>query len=201
MREKNSKGATILSTLGLAAVVLMAGLGLYAASGIYPIGADVPHWEITHEALEFFRERAVEHQAQAVKVPAGLDSQARLREGSEHYLEMCQGCHLKPEQPETEMHQGLYPKPPDFSSMKDVVDPQEAFWVIKHGIKLSAMPAWGKSHGDDKLWALVAFVRKLPGMSPAEYEEDKALAGSADDRRHEDDDHQGEQDYKAWHGD
>jgi mono/diheme cytochrome c family protein len=92
-------------------------------------------------------------------------------------MEMCQGCHLKPGKSETEMRQGLYPKPPDFSNMQERVDPQEAFWVIKHGIKLSAMPAWGKSHGDDKLWPLVAFVRKLPGMSPAEYAEYKALAG------------------------
>jgi hypothetical protein len=51
------------------------------------------------------------------------------------------------------------------------VDPKEAFWAIKHGIKMSAMPAWGVSHDDATIWSMVAFLQKLPDMSPAQYKD------------------------------
>src|SRR3546814_1099025 len=54
---------------------------------------------------------------------------------------MCTGCHLAPGMSETEMSRGLYPAPPDLT--KTTVEAAEAFWVIKHGIKASGMPAWG----------------------------------------------------------
>jgi hypothetical protein len=43
---------------------------------------------------------------------------------------------------------------------------ERAFWVIKHGIKMSAMPAWGKSLDDARVWDIVAFVRKMPEVAP-----------------------------------
>ena len=46
---------------------------------------------------------------------------------------------------------------------------RRAFWIIKHGIKMSAMPAWGKTLDDAAIWDLVAFVRKLPEMTPETY--------------------------------
>ena len=42
------------------------------------------------------------------------------------------------------------------------------FWVIKNGIKMTGMPAWA-DHSDEEIWATVAFLKKLPGMTPAEY--------------------------------
>ena len=46
-----------------------------------------------------------------------------------------------------------------------------AFWVIKHGVKMTGMPAWGASHDDDVIWSLVAFLNKLPQLSPQQYKE------------------------------
>lgn len=56
------------------------------------------------------------------------------------------------------------------------IDPRSAFWVIKHGLKMSAMPAWGKTHDDETIWSMVAFVNKLPSMSAQEYKEMVAKA-------------------------
>ena len=72
------------------------------------------------------------------------------------------------------MREGMYPKPPDLS--RTHVAPQVAFWVIKHGIKMSAMPAWGGSHDDIAIWSMVAFLQKLPSMNPAQY---KAIVARA----------------------
>jgi mono/diheme cytochrome c family protein len=68
---------------------------------------------------------------------------------------------------DSELRQGLYPLPPNLSQVR--VDPKDAFWIIKHGIKMTAMPAWGASHSDQAIWTIVAFLKKLPELSPAQY--------------------------------
>jgi mono/diheme cytochrome c family protein len=98
---------------------------------------------------------------------------------------MCTSCHLAPGLAQTELRQGLYPQPPDLSK-HGVHDPAEAFWVIKHGVKLTAMPAWGRSHDDAAIWDMVAFVRQLPAMDQAAFE---AMAGRAADDGHGGDEH------------
>ncbi|HTM80256.1 cytochrome c, partial [Asticcacaulis sp.] len=57
---------------------------------------------------------------------------------------------------------------PELSRGTDLT-PAEQFWVIKHGIKLTAMPAWGLTHNDTLIWDMVAFLHKLPTLSPAQY--------------------------------
>jgi mono/diheme cytochrome c family protein len=73
------------------------------------------------------------------------------------------------------MSQGLYPQAPELVQARNLT-PGQQFWIIKHGVKLSAMPAWGRTHPDPLIWDLVAFVRKLPGMTPEQY---KTLVSSA----------------------
>jgi mono/diheme cytochrome c family protein len=184
MKRLNTVVATLVAVILLSA----AGLGVYAWSGAYAIGADVPHWPITYDVLAYFRDRAIARHDASVEVPADLESPARLQLGAEHYAEMCTGCHLEPGESGDEIREGLYPTPPDFSRMKHPIDPRRAYWVIKHGIKFTAMPAWGRSHSDDKIWAMVAFVRKLPGMTPAQY---KAYTAR----------HRGDDDHDAVKGD
>jgi len=79
----------------------------------------------------------------------------------------------------SELRVGLYPQPPDLS--RQHVDPRVAFWVIKHGIKMSAMPAWGSSHDDATIWSMVAFLQKLPAMTPDQYKAMVAKAPPDDD--------------------
>jgi mono/diheme cytochrome c family protein len=67
------------------------------------------------------------------------------------------------------MSQGLYPQAPELWHDASLSS-GEQFWAIKHGIKMTAMPAWGRTHSDELIWDMVAFVRKLPGMTPAQYQ-------------------------------
>ena len=59
----------------------------------------------------------------------------------------------------------------------------ELFWILKHGIKMTGMAAWGPTHNDNLIWNMVAFLRKLPGLSAAQYQIDyaKSLAVTAAD--------------------
>ena len=90
-----------------------------------------------------------------------------ILKGAGQYAAMCASCHLAPGQATSELRQGLYPLPPDLTTEK--VDPRRAFWVIKHGVKMSAMPAWGTGHDDATLWSLVAFLQVLPGLTTQQY--------------------------------
>jgi hypothetical protein len=81
---------------------------------------------------------------------------------------------------DTELRKGLYPQPPDLAR-NGIGDPAQAFWAIKHGIKMSAMPAWGRSHDDAAIWDMVAFLKVLPKQDEAAFE---AMAGSKGDDGH-----------------
>jgi Cytochrome C oxidase, cbb3-type, subunit III len=69
----------------------------------------------------------------------------------------------------TEISQGLYPRAPELRHGTDLT-PAEQFWIVKHGVKMTGMPAWGITHDDELLWDVVAFVRKLPELTPEQYE-------------------------------
>jgi mono/diheme cytochrome c family protein len=162
---------SILTVLILLAIVA----AIFIYSGIYDIGADKPHSKIVFSAIETLRDRSVEKHAADVKVPADLNDPKRVAMGAGLYNEMCTGCHLGPGIERSELSQGLYPEAPELAQGDDL-SPAEQFWVIKHGLKLTAMPAWGKTHDDQLIWDLVAFVRAMPKLNPAQY---KAAVASA----------------------
>ena len=159
----------------LAGVLVLIGAAAFIYLGIFPPGADEPHSALVHRILQVSRDRAIAVRADDLKVP-NLSDAAVIRQGAGNYAAMCSGCHLAPGMPATELSKGLYPAPPALASGLDL-DPAEAFWVIKHGIKMSAMPAWGKSMEDAYIWGLVAFLKKMPAMAPAAYHELVATSG------------------------
>ncbi|MBB6094962.1 mono/diheme cytochrome c family protein/ketosteroid isomerase-like protein [Povalibacter uvarum] len=154
---------TVVSVL----VALVAMAALIIATGIYNVAADEPHSSLVSRTLESARERSIAMRANEIEVPH-LDDPARVRRGAGNYDAMCVGCHLAPGKAASELRSGLYPSPPNLTERQHL-DPAEAFWVIKHGIKSTGMPAWGKSMQDPYVWDLVAFVRALPSLSAEQY--------------------------------
>ena len=179
MKSMHTWCCPALAGLVLVALILP---GTAVWLGWYDVAADVPHWPVTVKLLEAVRERSKSAHAASIVVPNDLDSPARIGIGAAHYNEMCTGCHLKPGMASSELREGLYPKPPIFFRVGED-DPAVAFWTIKHGVKMTAMPAWGSSHSDDKIWDMVAFLLKLKGMSVSEY---KQLVASAPPDKDED---------------
>ena len=146
--------------------------------GLYNIGADAPHIRPVYALIDSLRERSISVRASGISAPADLASPQRIATGAGLYGEMCSGCHLGPGVERSELSQGLYPQAPELARAHPM-SPAEQFWIIKHGVKLSAMPAWGKTHSDPLIWDMVAFVRKLPSLSPGEYQ--KLVAGAPAD--------------------
>ncbi|MGY8869945.1 MAG: c-type cytochrome [Pseudomonadales bacterium] len=85
------------------------------------------------------------------------------------------GCHLKPGKSVSDFTLGLYPSPPNLAAIPradadEKSQDQRSFWIIKHGVKASGMPAWGPRHDDARIWSMVAFLKRLPYLTPGQYQ-------------------------------
>lgn len=158
------------AALGLAAVLAAAGtaVGAFIGSGIYNIGADDHHTRIVLALIEQLRERSIAVRARGLEVPA-LGATGRIAAGARTYAALCVGCHLAPGVRHSDLRPGLYPHPPNLAEQYPP-DARRAFWIVKHGIKMSAMPAWGKTLDDAAIWDVVAFLQSMPLMTPEAYQ-------------------------------
>jgi len=191
-------------TIGLIAVglVLLAGFG-FVYSGIFNVAADEPHWGITLGIMEATREHSIASRARKIEAPPALEDPQRIAAGAVEYDEMCTGCHLAPGMQESEIRAGLYPKPPNLAQHGNHRSPAEAFWIIKHGLKMTGMPAWGVTHDDQTIWSMVAFLQRLPELPPAQYKELIAQARASGHKHGGEESghaHEGTEDEKAEEG-
>lgn len=168
---KTLKIVVVLAFLGLAGGLV------FIYSGAFDAAADTPHTKLMYWVMQTVRERAIAVRSKDIEVP-NLDDPKLIAQGAGEYAEMCTGCHLAPGMDDNEMRPGLYPYPPNLAEHKHGGDHDELgvkhsaarqFWIIKHGLKMTAMPAWGKTHDDPTIWSMVAFLQKLPGLTPEQY--------------------------------
>lgn len=177
-----------LAGAGTVIAVLIVGYLIFIYSGIYNISAMVHHDKLTLWMMNTVRDNSIEHNANNnIKTPDISDS-ALVKMGFVHYREMCVGCHGGPGIEQSEIAQGLYPKPPMLSKAAKDWTPQQLFWITKNGLKMTGMPAFGPTHTDDMIWAIVAFTKKLPSMTKEQYQtfdnETKGESDEADEHTH-----------------
>jgi mono/diheme cytochrome c family protein len=166
-----------LGGLLFAGVATLAG-GTVIYSGVYDVAASEPHWTPTLWLLETARLRSIKAHAKGIVPPCDLAKPERLVAGTSHYSEHCASCHGGPGVDPDDMAGGMYPKPPSLTDVSKRFSPEELFWILKNGIKMTGMPAWA-DHSDDELWNAVAFLERLPGMTPDEYQGLKAATEAA----------------------
>jgi mono/diheme cytochrome c family protein len=161
-----------LKFLGIVGLLAILG-GIFAAAfffgGFFNVAASEDDPDIVNSALEQIRAASIARHA-SVEPAASLDNAALVQAGAKSFSERgCVHCHGAPGVEWSKFSEGLNPGPPD---LKDVVDdpPQELFWVIKNGIKMTGMPSFGKIEvPDPEIWSIVAFLKKLPTVSEADY--------------------------------
>ncbi len=166
---------TLLKAVAGLLLIAVIAAGYVISTGIYNIAANEKHWPMTEKLIEWVRNNSIAVRANALEVPDREEIEY-LVAGATHYDAMCVICHLAPGQASTELAQGLYPQAPVFYQRKspadtDAIETQAKayFWVIKNGIKMTAMPAWGLTHDDQTIWAMAFFVQKLGDMSADQY--------------------------------
>lgn len=163
---------TVLKLVGLLAVLVLAVL-LFIFSGVYNVAASSPDSGLIAWGLKTTQERSVHRAYESlegkVQIPP-LDDAEKIRTGLVHYHEMCVTCHGAPGIKVSEIGQGLNPFPPELAARAAEDEPLETYWIVKNGIKMTGMPSFGVTHTDDEIWAIVAFLNRLPKLSPQEYQ-------------------------------
>ena len=158
---------------------LITGLALIY-SGVINVAASNPHSALTEWVLSTASDHSIRYHAKDIKAPS-VDDRVMVLAGFHHYQEMCVGCHLAPGIESSEIRKGLMPTPPKLQETAKEWTPAELFWVIKNGVKMTGMPAWGATHSDKKIWDIVAFVKQLPHMTAGQYKAMVVAAGPEHD--------------------
>jgi cytochrome c553 len=153
----------------IAVGAVLAGAGfLVAASGIVPLKASGGHWTITEWLLQFSMRRSIATHSLGTDVP-DLNDPGLVLKGAGHYEFGCRSCHGAPGERQPRIAKAMLPPPPELVHRIQESNPRKLFHVVKHGLKFTGMPAWPSQHRDDEVWAMVAFLLKMPGMDEAEY--------------------------------
>jgi mono/diheme cytochrome c family protein len=166
---------TILMTILLAAVLLVVAALAFVYSGIYDVSASSSHGAVSHWALTTAMEASVKRRASRIEVP-DLSDESLVLAGANDFEEMCVQCHGAPGRKPAAIGQGLNPPAPDLAETAIEMTAAELFWVTKHGIRMTGMPAWGSTHDDDALWPVVALLTVLPELDATAYEDLRSRA-------------------------
>jgi cytochrome c553 len=153
--------------LGIAGAVIM-------ASGIVSIKASSGHWRITAWFLDTAKLQSVRTHSLGI-TPPPLDDEMLVVRGASEYEIACATCHGSPAARPSAAMSAMTPSPPDLRGERLTRwKPAQLFSIVKHGIKFTGMPAWPEANRDDEVWAMVAFLLRMPRMGDAEY---RRLAG------------------------
>jgi mono/diheme cytochrome c family protein len=157
-----------LFTVFITAVLVGGFALLYIYSGAYNVAATAPQGGTARWLLGTVMQKSVEVRARSIE-PAPLDDKAMIARGGKFYGKNCESCHGGPGVVLSALGRGLRPAAPDLARVVRDWRPRELFWIVKNGIRMTGMPAWGLSHKDSELWPVVAFVSKLPTMTVDDY--------------------------------
>jgi len=166
---------TLVLVGALLALIAMAAV---AVSGVYNVAASSGHWVITDKLIRFAVRRSIVMRSLSIDAP-DLSNEGLVRLGAAHYELACATCHGSPSKDPSSIVHGMLPRPPSLHNAAIEWTPEQLFWIIRNGLKLTGMPAWSDLRRDDEVWTVVGFLQRLPDMDRNEY---VALAGgSADD--------------------
>jgi len=155
-------------TLVATALLSIFAVGLFLYAGLFDVSATTQHSAFTKWLMTSTMHASVERQGKSVDVP-DLNNKALILEGINDFEAMCVACHGAPGKKPGPMGQGLNPPAPDLQESAQHHSAGELFWIIKHGIKMTGMPAWGVSHEDKTLWPVVALLMTLPDLNAESY--------------------------------
>ena len=155
------------------AMVFLAGGGLVAGLvlflGLPDLGAVSPHNEGTGRIMHGAFERSVSARAEDLPEDIDLDDPGLVQLGAGHYSNVCANCHGAPGLGQNPIALSMRPEPPTLFEASERYSPGELFRILHAGARFSAMPAWPVSNRPDEVWAMVAFLLKLPTMEHNEY--------------------------------
>jgi mono/diheme cytochrome c family protein len=159
-----------LATIGALAIIGAVGAAVFFIGGFYNVAGTAEDPGIVNWALIQVRTASINRHARDLP-PAGFGDPAKVQAGAREFDEHgCVNCHGAPGAKWAKFSEGLKPDPPDLKDVVNELSPSQLFWVIKNGINMTGMPSFKLGGAtDEDIWAIVAFLKKLPGISEADY--------------------------------
>ena len=160
-----------LAFIGALAIIAAIGAAIFFFGGFYNVGQTAGNPAIVDWALASARGASVVAHGTETP-PANLDNDETVKAGARVYSTIgCVNCHGGPPNANwAKWSEGLKPVPADLKVMAKERTASQLFWVIKNGIKFTAMPGFGMAGAsDEQIWQIVAFIKKLPSMSDQDY--------------------------------
>lgn len=158
----------VAGTLLATAIVAAVGGLAFIHSGIYGISAEDPHTAPVRYLLTTLQKRSVARHASGIE-PPNLEDADLIQRGLVLYREYCLVCHGAPGEPRERIGLGLNPNPPPLVQTAENWSTAEIYWIVRNGLKMAGMPAFGFGEAPGDLWAIVAFVQRMRWLSPDEY--------------------------------
>src|SRR5215475_1003600 len=160
----------VLSAIGALAIVAGIACAVFFFGGFYSVAGTADDPAAVTWALTRVRTASIDRHAND-KPPVSLDDAKTVQAGAKAYAALgCTNCHGAPGVKWQKFSEGLHPDPPDLKDVAGELSPAQLFWVIKNGINMTGMPSFEQAGAkDDQIWSVVAFVKKLPDVSEADY--------------------------------
>ena len=158
----------VMGVIATILVALVAGY-LLLRSGFIPANADAQPGGLELWAAGTSLDATLQRQAPKGPNPVAL-TDANLIQGISLYGQHCAICHgtAAGAASASPVAKGLYPAPPQLGDDGVEDDPEGvSYWKIKHGIRLTGMPAWGRSLNDQQIWTLALFLKHMDKLPPA----------------------------------
>lgn len=147
-------------------LLILALIGLLVVyTGGYSPAATRDHTPLERWALGATMRHAVQSRADDLPALASAD----LSRGAGEYKAMCEHCHGGPGVDRADWAGGMLPLPPDLTHTASRWRPEEIAWIVRHGIRMTGMPAFGPTHNEAAIRDITAFVQQLPTITPARY--------------------------------
>ena len=105
-------------------------------------------------------------------------TETNLLAGARLYRDKCADCHGRPDNPVSDYGRSFNPRAPQFMKEPPHLPENQIFYVIKYGVRWSAMPAWGNIMADSEIWQVVAFLNDARNLPASVQEELHKPAGS-----------------------
>jgi mono/diheme cytochrome c family protein len=161
---------TLILGIVLGVLLVIGGVWFYFSTGQAPVAtaaSPIPfERKLAHAALNAYLGKQ-----KRTEPPVPAD-EVNYIAGAEVYKQDCAVCHGLPEQPDTAIAQGMYPKPPHLFRGKGVTDDSawETHWKAENGIRMTGMPGFKEQLTDTQLWQvslLLANADKIPASVKA----------------------------------
>jgi mono/diheme cytochrome c family protein len=146
-------------------------LGAVVIVGFYQINVDALQEPGHLETVLATRaKRILVHRSSRDSIPpAPTNLQASIEEGDKLFGTECAACHGLDGHKPTDAGRWMYPRAADLTSPEvQQYSDRELFWIVKNGIRLSGMPAFGRVESDEHIWNLAHYVRTLRGSARPE---------------------------------